>query len=94
MLKAYSTAQSNPKRVSHDLSKYSSIDSVHPPTHYVISKAILRLAKTSKSSISMALEQGTVIVYCAGEEGGELHISTNFLEEDLVLDGSGKALNS
>jgi hypothetical protein len=42
----------------------------------------------------MALEQGTVIAYCVGEEGGELHISADFLKEDIVLEGSGKALNS
>ena len=42
----------------------------------------------------MALEQGTVIMYSSGEEGGELHIASNVLEEELVLDNSGKALNS
>jgi hypothetical protein len=66
---------------------------VHPPSHYVISKAIIELAKTQHSTVSMALEQGTVIMYSAGEEGGELHISGNFLY-DLVLESSGKPLNS
>lgn len=42
----------------------------------------------------MALEQGTVIMYSSGEKGGELHIESNVFEEDLVLDNSGKALNS
>lgn len=42
----------------------------------------------------MALEQGSVIMYAAGEVGDNLNISSNFLEEELTLEANGKLINS
>ncbi len=63
---------------------------MHPPTHYVVSKLLLELVRTQGSVITMGMEQGTVILLSGGEEGGAIHICGNFLQEDLVLEASGK----
>jgi hypothetical protein len=42
----------------------------------------------------MSLEQGSVIMYAAGEVGDNLNISSNFLEEELTLEANGKLINS
>lgn len=67
---------------------------MHEPTHYVISKPVIPLARSGKRSLSMALEQGSVIMYAAGEVGDNLNISSNFLEEELTLEANGKLINS
>jgi hypothetical protein len=67
---------------------------VHEPTHYVISKPVISLARSAKRSLSMSLEQGSVIMYAAGEVGDDLNISSNFLEEEITLEANGKLINS